>query len=205
VVGGYTPETGGLRTMRHDMRAHSALLNKLVEVMTTVLPFGFGIVLPSEAEVISRVLKPQHDVFVKHLNRLEGKVELTLRATYVEASVLAEAVAESPQLAQSGAGNRSRGYHAKIEVGRRVAARLKSKQAEDERALVAALRPFIREMILREPAADLMVLNAAILIDRAMLPKFDRALEKLAKAQYGRIRFDCLGPLPAYSFVDIRL
>src|SRR5438067_9305075 len=99
VPGGYTPETGGLRAMRHDMRAHSAVLNKLVEVTAAVLPFAFGIVLPSEAEVISRVLRRQHDVFVKHLDRLEGKVELTLRASYVEASVLAEVVAESPQLA----------------------------------------------------------------------------------------------------------
>jgi hypothetical protein len=200
---GYTPEADGLRAMRRDMRAHTAVMNGLLEATTAVLPFGFGIVLPSESGVISRFLKPQQDLLVKYLDKLEGKVELRLRATYVEERVLAEVVAESPQFASGGSGRG--GYQARIEVGRRVAAQLKLKQAEDESALVSTLRPFVREMILLEPTADLMVLNASILIDRAALPKFDRALERIASAQNGRIQFDCLGPLPAFSFVQIRL
>jgi hypothetical protein len=52
---------------------------------------------------------------------------------------------------------------------------------------------------------ELMALNASFLVERAKLPAFDRELEAIhAEAGY-RLKLDCVGPLPPYSFVDLRL
>jgi hypothetical protein len=50
-----------------------------------------------------------------------------------------------------------------------------------------------------------MALNASFLVERAKLKKFDRRLEKLQAAAGHRLKFDCVGPLAPYSFVDLRL
>ena len=49
------------------------------------------------------------------------------------------------------------------------------------------------------------MLNASLLVSRKTLPKFDQALAQLSRASTGRLTFDCVGPLPPYSFVDLRL
>ena len=50
-----------------------------------------------------------------------------------------------------------------------------------------------------------MVLNASFLVHRPALPEFDRALAKVQAGVTNRMTLDCVGPLPPYSFVDLRL
>ena len=56
-----------------------------------------------------------------------------------------------------------------------------------------------------QPTSDLMVLNASFLVEQKALPKFDRVLEKLNTEAGDLIQFDCVGPLPPYSFTELRL
>src|SRR5688500_976593 len=99
----YHAESEGVRGMRRDMRAHAAVLNRIIE-STTVLPFRFGVVLPDDQTVIEGILHARGAELSEHLDALEGAVEITLRASYVEQRVLEEVVAENPRLVASGSG-----------------------------------------------------------------------------------------------------
>src|SRR5688572_4905347 len=191
-----------VRAMRRDMKAHSAVLNHVVGLgVPSLLPVRFGIVFPAADALLQRLLAPQYGVLLDFLRRLEGAAEVSLKVTYIEQRVLQEVVAEQPQLARPAVG----GYQAKIDVGRRVAEALRAKQDNDARWLLTALTPAARDVRVGKTASDLMVLNASFLVEQKSLPKFDRVLEKVNAEAGHLMRFDCVGPLPPYSFADLRL
>jgi hypothetical protein len=195
----------GVRGMRRDMKAHSLLLNSLA-TKTTVLPVRFGVVLKDERSLIERVLAPRRATLSQYLNQLEGAAEVTLRVSYVEPQILREVVAENPELA--GASKRrglSASPESQIELGRRVALAIQEVREVDARQLLKHLEAASKDVRVSQPLSDLMVLNAAFLVDRSRLDRFDRTLEELSKEAGGRMTFDCVGPLPPFSFAELRL
>jgi hypothetical protein len=197
-------EVGGdnVRALRRDMKAHSALLNRLVEQgAPAVLPVRFGVMFPTPELLLARFLKPQYQLLKAHLDRLRGTAEVKLKVTYDEQRVLREVVTEHPELAGRQAGS----YQSKIDLGQRVATAIRAKRDRDAQWLVDALRPVVRDVRTADAGAEMSVLNASLLVDKAGLPKFDRALEKLNADAGPVMRFDCVGPLPPYTFAEIRL
>jgi hypothetical protein len=202
----------GTRGTRRDMKAHAALLNRLAGV-ATILPVRFGVVLPDEATLLSRILEPQYARLDQLLTQLDGTIEVTLKATYVEEQVLRDVMAARPELAAAsraagagparGAGSLAQA--SRIELGRRIAAAIEDHRAQDARWLVAALRPVAPDVRVGRPLSDLMVLNASFLVRRAGLSRFDARLAEVQKEIGRRMTLDCVGPLPPYSFVDLRL
>jgi hypothetical protein len=207
-AGGDTEESTRqkVRAMRRDMLAHTDVLNRLLE-STTLLPVRFGVVLPDEQAVVDTLLEPQHDVLVAHLERLEGAVEISLKANYKEELVLREVVREQPHLSRQSAraGGGTSALADRIDLGKQVAAAVEAKRDRDGRWLLEQLSPLARDVTVAEPASELMVLNASFLVDREALDQFDRRLNKTSRDTTPRMRLTCVGPLPPYSFVDLRL
>ena len=192
-----------LRLMRRNMKAHSAILNALVG-RSTVLPVRFGVVFPDEPALIAKVLEPQRAVLKRYLAELEGAVEVTLKATYIEDRVLAQVVREQPQLVAHGRGMRAT-YQSKLETGRRIAAAIQSRRDREGQWIVDELRKTVRAIRINKTLSDLMALNASFLVDREGMSSFDKELERV-HAQVGEyVKLDCVGPLPPFSFVDLRL
>ena len=198
----------GVRGMRRDMKAHSSVLNALA-AKVTVLPARFGVVLPDEGALIAEFLDPRRRALEEFLEQLDGTVEVTLRAIYIEEQVLRDLVSARPELAAGRGARRGRSAsmatESRIELGRQIAAAIKDLQDQDARWLLDLLNPVIRDARIGKPLTDLMVLNASFLVGRAMLPKFDRTLEIATRETRDRMTFDCVGPLPPFSFVDLRL
>jgi Gas vesicle synthesis protein GvpL/GvpF len=198
----------GVRGMRRDMKAHSSVLNALAAKIT-VLPARFGVVLPDERALIAEFLDPRRGALEEYLDRLDGTVEVTLRASYIEEQVLRELVSAQPELAGGRVARRGRSAsmatESRIELGRQIAAAIQDLKDRDARFLLEVLTPVAHDVRIGKPLTDLMVLNASFLVERAMLTKFDRTLE-IATPEVGhRMTFDCVGPLPPFSFVDLRL
>jgi hypothetical protein len=198
----------GVRGMRRDMKAHSAVLNALA-AKVTVLPARFGVVLPDEQALVTEFLEPRRPALEEYLNRLDGTVEVTLRVTYLEDQVLREVVRARPELA-GGTDSRHRrpasmATESRIELGRQIAAAIQELQDRDANWLLDVLGPVIRDVRVGKPLSDMMVLNGSFLLERAGLPKFDRMLERMTREVGHRMTFDCVGPLPPFSFVDLRL
>ena len=189
-----------LRLMRRNMKAHSAVLNGLV-AKATVLPARFGVVFPDDRALVGKLLDPQQALLKDYLSELEGAVEVTLKATYVEERVLALIVHQQPQLVPSARAD----YKAKLETGRRVAAALQARREQEGQWIVDQVRTAARAVRVNKPLADLMALNASFLVERAKMGAFDKAVERVNAQVSNYIKFDCVGPLPPYSFVDLRL
>lgn len=196
----------GTRGLRRDMKAHSAVLHRLAE-SHTVLPVRFGFVVDNDQALVATLLEPQQGRLLEHLDALEGMVEISLKATYVEPEMLREVLAARPELA-GGAGGRRSGSMAcagKIELGRRIAEAIADFRDADARWLLDALAPVVGDVRVGAPLSQLMVLNAAFLVRRDTLEQFDRRLEQVNEAVGRRMTFDCVGPLPPYSFVNLTL
>jgi hypothetical protein len=207
VVSGVAPgEVGGenVRALRRDMKAHSAILNRLVELgAASVLPVRFGAVFPTAQLLVDRLLKPQYPLLKAHLGRLAGATEVSLKVTYAEDEVLREVVEEHPELARRSGGGGS--YQAKIDLGQRIAREIQARQERDAQWVLDALKPVARDVRTGKPGSDMTVLSASFLVEKQGMDRFDRVLERL-NAEAGRVmRFDCVGPLPPYSFADLRL
>jgi hypothetical protein len=195
-------DAAGIRGIRRDMAAHAQVLNRLLEACP-VLPARFGVVLPSDEELIERLLAPQHVALMKQLDRVDGAVELKVKADYVQEQVLREVVTTQPQVA----GRVSAGatYQQRIEVGRRIAAAIQARRERDGQWLIDRLRPFARDIASSPAASDMNVLNASFLVAADQIRRFDQRLESVQAEAGPTVRLDCVGPLPPYSFVDLRL
>jgi len=192
-------DSAGIRGLRRDMAAHAQVLNRML-ALGAVLPARFGVVFPGDDQVTSRLLEPQYEELIRQLDRVDGAVELKVKADYVEEQVLREVVTAQPQLAVSGGA-----YQQRIDAGRRIAAALQSRREHDRLSLVERLAPLARDVTQHPAASDMNVLNASFLVNAATISRFDRRLAEVQEEAGSVIRLDCVGPLPPYSFVDLRL
>jgi len=202
-------EAQGVRGMRRDMKAHSLLLSA-VAAKTTVLPVRFGVVLPDERSMVERILLPRRVELLEYLDHLEGANEVTFRATYVEQQILREVLQARPELASRRAPTARRSglsasAESQIELGRQVAMAIQEEREHDANELLQTLKPAAKDVRIGKPQTDLMVLNASFLVERAKLAAFDRLLERINASKGSRMTFDCVGPLPPFSFADLRL
>ena len=196
---------GEMAATRDDLYRHTEILQLLMKA-DTILPMRFGTVMPDEHTVASRLLDARGDELRQLLDRLDGKVELTLKASYNE-SVLREVVADNPEIARLNERVRARspeaGYYERIRLGELVASSLQAKRELDAGAIIDHLQPHAVDMMIWEPAHERAVLNAAFLIDIGTLEHFDAAAEKVARQQTERMRFRYTGPLPPFSFAEL--
>jgi hypothetical protein len=194
-------ESEGVRGLRRDTAAHADVLNRVLSVRT-VLPGRFGIVFPDDRTLIEEFLAPQHDLLLNLLRRLKGAVELSFTADYVEARVLEEVIRTTPEL---GANLRGGGYHDRIDLGRRIAQAISLRRESDAPWILDRLASAAREVAVHEARSELRVLGASFLVDRSNVDRFDLGLERVQKDVGGLMTLSCVGPLPPYSFSDVRI
>src|SRR5918992_461382 len=87
-----------VRAKRRELLSHADVLNAAVAA-GTVLPLSFGTVFPDEETLVSDFLEPRADELRDLLDRLAGRVELTLKGYYRQEAVLAEIVRTNPRIA----------------------------------------------------------------------------------------------------------
>jgi len=195
-----------LRVRRRDLMAHLHALEE-VSSQTTILPFRFGTVLPSEADVEQEVLRARADELHGLLARFADKAQVNVKAAYDEAEVIRDLVSSNPEIAR--ARERARklgdaGYYENIRVGELVAGALAARRAADADRLHEALAPLASDVA--PDAVDdagLTVMKTSFLVERAGLGRFDSELEALAAREAPVIRFESFGPLPPAAFVSL--
>jgi hypothetical protein len=174
-----------------------------------VLPVAFGTVAESDQQVQERLLHGAADELHRALEAVRGRIELELKVLWNEERVFADIVAENDDmraLRDSLAGQPPEATRdGRIRLGELVAAALQRKSEAEAAALLEALKPLAVETRVNNNLGDMMLLNAAFLVDKSQEQAFDAKVQALGEAQAGRQIFQYVGPLPPYNFVDIRL
>jgi hypothetical protein len=199
-------EDDRVRLGREEVLVHSRVLEHALK-QGTVLPMRFGVVMSGPEEVRSRLLDDHGADLRAQLTELDGKVEIRVRATYEENSLLREVVREHPEIATLRESVRARPddatYYERIRLGELVAAALERKRERDAQEIVDALAAGALAVDVGQPAHERVVVRASFLVERARLGDLDEILEHVARGYGGRIRFKYTGPLPPHSFVEL--
>lgn len=186
---------------REALMAHSDVLKGALAT-ATVLPMRFGVIMDGDGAVRDELLEPHHDQLVDQLERLDGCVELTLRATYEEAPLLREILATEPEIRAMHAGNRG-SYLEQVRLGEMIAAAVDTRRRRDTEEIIARLAPLATDYQLGELRHERAALSASFLVPREGIEAFDAAVDGVGRNNRHRMRLRYTGPLPPHSFVNL--
>ena len=192
---------------RKNVRGHQAVIDGVMRT-TEILPTRLGTVLPSPQWVVDNFLEERWSELGRLLDHVTGCVELGLKASWTDLqSVFAETVAADRDLrALRDRLTRHRAsatYEARLDLGERAAKALEAKRKQEADDIAGVLEPHAIDIRRNDPASELMVLNAAFLVDRPRIEAFGAAVQDLDRVHAGRLGFVLAGPLPPYNFVGL--
>lgn len=223
--GGQTPEvwvveSGGLgaivgavprndaRATRDQALAHSRVLEAAV-ADAPVVPFRFGMIVPGGDDAVSRdLLDAYHDQLATLLERVQGVVQLTVKVDYREDVLLRDILEAEPEIARLREATHQAPETAmrneRIRLGELINAAVETRRQRDALDIMQALEPAAAAAVADQLEQEYMVLNAAFLVDRERTQSFADAVDTVAEEHIGRMHFRLLGPMPAYSFIDLQ-
>ena len=193
-----------LRVRRRDLLSHLRVLETAFGE-ATIVPCAFGMVLRSREAVETDLLAARRSELLALLERLDGRVQLNVTASYDEEAVLKEIVQNDAEIARLRSRSRqlgAAGHFESIRLGELVASALGARRASDAQRLLDSLAPETEDMAV-ESRGDTTVLKASFLVERDRCDRFDAALEALAAAEAPRVTFESIGPLPPTAFAAL--
>jgi hypothetical protein len=193
---------------RENLLAHQRVIMQAM-TRSDVLPVSFGTVAESDQQVQEQLLRGAADELHRALEEVQGCIELELKVLWNEEQLFAEIMAEDDDiraLRDSLAGQPPEAtQYERVQLGQLVAAAIQRKSEAGAAWLLDALEPLVVETRVNDNLGDMMLLNAAFLVDKSQEQAFDAQVQALSEAQAGRQIFQYVGPLPPYNFVDIEL
>lgn len=197
--------TDRVRLGRDEVLVHARVLERAL-ARGPVLPMRFGIVMDDD-DVRRRLLDEHGPDLRAQLADMRGKVEIRIRASYDESSLLQDVMREHPQIASLSAAVKGRsedaGYYDRIRLGELVAAAVERHRNRDAETIIEALAPHAMAVAGSDPNHERVVVQASFLVERERLSEFNAAVDHVADGYGGQIRFKYTGPLPPHSFVQL--
>lgn len=193
---------------RADLEAHDRVLAELID-RETVVPMRFGVVMGSDEEVRERLLEPHAGELTSLLDTLEGHVQMSVKAYYLDDGLLREVLRRRPWLkrradALSGLPVAA-SQQQRIGLGRDVAEAVEEQRALDEQMLAAPLADVAADMRIQPPPTDRQAASIQLLVAVERRPELDVAVDDLAREHGDRFAIRYVGPVPPYSFADVVL
>jgi hypothetical protein len=190
---------------RANIGAHERVVHSAFE-RSDILPMRFGTVARDE-RTIQRFLHDRHDELEKAMAHLRGRAELGLKVLWDRDAIFREILGEDESIRSLRelvlAHPNEQMHDERVALGHKATDAMEQKRKAEADRIVRALRPVAVDIDEQKLASDAMVLNAAFLVERKALDRFDRAVEALGQAGRGRLTFRYIGPLPPYSFVKL--
>jgi len=186
------------------LKTHQLVLENVMRDYT-VIPMGFGIIAQSENDV-KKLLKAAYIDLKDTLREIDNRIELNVQVVCSEAGLLNEVVSNNEtvnRLSRELLSGNTASDKIRIEVGRMVAAALHELKGECRRDTLEALNKVAVTSCPGKLSDAQMIVNESFLVARDREAEFDREVDRLAETHKGRLKFKYLGPMPAYSFVNL--
>jgi hypothetical protein len=198
---------GPERAAREVVLGHGRVLEAALDG-SPVVPLQFGMVLTDDDAVRNEILEGHHDELAELLDRLEGRVQMTLKVYYHEDAIVADVLTSDPKLVELREAIQGRSEdetrNQRIKLGEGINAAMDQRRQQDGQEILDRLKPLADAVALEPPEDELMVAHVAFLLQRDRLEEFDAAVEEIARPQVELMRFRLLGPMPAYNFIDLK-
>jgi hypothetical protein len=205
VVSGLT--SAKIRPERANLRAHQAVLKRLIED-TTPLPMAFGTIADSP-QAIHRILIRNRRVFEQQITRVAGKVEMGLRVTLDVPNIFEYFVNTHTELRLARdrlmSARHEFSQEEKIELGRMFDRLLNEDREDNTSKMERVLAPLCVEFKANLCRNEKEVLNLACLVKRDAQEAFSAGVFAAANLFDNNFSFDYSGPWAPHNFVEIDL
>jgi hypothetical protein len=192
---------------RENVLAHE-FVNETVMREHTVIPMSFGTVFRSEDDV-SELLRSTHQAFSDVLDKMRDKIEFGLKILWEREKVIANIERDNDEIRrlkdEISRHTASSTYFARMQLGRLIEGALEEMSTRYVADIHDSLKPVAVASRSNKPIGDLMILNAAFLVDRAQEGNFDERVKEISRKYEDLLRFKYSGPWPPYNFVNIKL
>ncbi|MDI6892488.1 MAG: GvpL/GvpF family gas vesicle protein [Actinomycetota bacterium] len=199
---------------RENTLAHQVVMEKVMKDCT-ILPVRFGTIaegkdgVAPEERIKEKVLKERYEEFKDLLKKMDGKIELGVKALWANMGTIFDEIVEEnkgvKRLKQKilAAKLPAQTRADTVAVGEMVKSALEAKKDKKGKEILDALKKFSVDFRTNKVFGDKMVMNAAFLVDKAREKQFDEEINKLEARYDGRIKFKYVGPIPPCNFVEI--
>ena len=194
---------------RENTLTHQKVIEEVMKEYD-VLPMSFGTIAESEKDIKKKILKPRAKEFLNALGKIKGKVELNLKAIWLDmSSVFQEIIKENKeiQIAKNETSKISgiRRTNFAIEIGKIVASALEEKKEREAGEILKPLKKIAEDFKENKAQLDQIIFNTAFLVSKEKEKEFDKEVSILGKRYSGRIKFLYVGRLPPFNFLELRL
>ncbi|MDO9028195.1 MAG: GvpL/GvpF family gas vesicle protein [Candidatus Roizmanbacteria bacterium] len=190
---------------RENLIPHERAIEEVMKTYT-VLPVRF-VTIAEDEEKVKKILEIEHDRFVDSLKNMEGKKELGLKTIfkedviykdilerYEDIRVLKEKIAALPS---------EKTYYQRMEIGERVKAALEKEKEKCKEDILNTLLSLAVEVKTNNTYGEMMIINAAFLVEKHREAEFDQKVEELNTKYGDKIKFKYVGTLPPFNFVNL--
>ena len=192
---------------RENLIAHQRVIEQIMEKQRTVLPVSFGIVAENEGAVVGKLLDPHYTRLTEELVRIDGKVELSLKALWLDMKDVFLRILEEDEMLkqrrdmlQGSAVFRDEA----ITIGKEVAEAVEARKNKLKQEILSLLGHLVHEYKETALLGEEMIFNLSFLVQEENQEQFDKIvynLDSIYKSE--NIYFKYLGPLPPFNFVDL--
>ncbi len=190
---------------RENTIVHSRAIERVM-VEYPVLPVRFATIAESE-EMVKNILEREYERFIDLLKIIKGKKELGLKAIFIEKVVYKEIMDkyEDIKLLQQKLAvlPPEKTFYERMKIGEMVESALKKEKEIYKKDILSLLSPLAVEIKLNNSYGELMILNAAFLVEEAKEPEFDQNVQEISQKYENKVKFKYVGTLPPFNFVNL--
>lgn len=194
-------------TSRENMMAHELVIETVMKDHA-VLPLRFATVMNEESDV-KQLLKGKYERFVEELERVEGKVELGVKAIAKKEVVFEEILLKNNDIRALKEKIQNlpyeKTYYDRLTIGQMVERALEDEKKKYRKIILEALEPVALEVKENKIFGDRMIVNASFFVDKEREDQFDNCVNELGEKYGDKIIFKYVGDVPPYNFVNLSL
>ncbi len=192
---------------RENTITHQRAIEEVMRTYSSVLPVSFGTIAENKAVVEKKLLKSKQSELLDALQRVEGKVELNLKAIWLDMpAIFQKVVAENPDLAllkKEFAGSRL-GMDSTIKIGKLVEDGLQARRNKIWEEILSLFEDIMVDHKDTPRLGEQMIFNVAFLIPQNKQKVFDKIARDLdEKYREENAFFKYIGPTPPFNFVKV--
>jgi len=193
------------RVSRENSLAHEKAIEKVMSEHT-VLPVRFATIAEDDEEV-QRILQAEYDRFRELLSQMKDKTELGVKAIfkeeviykdilekYEDIKVLKEKIATLVP---------EKSHYQRMEIGRMVEEALQGEKQIISEDILNTLSPLAVEVRTNDTYGDMMIINAAFLVEKEKEAGFDHQVQELGNKYGEKVNFKYVWSLPPFNFVNL--